>query len=226
MAEEAINLYDNIDLQCCENTLPHSRSMIVNKDSFSSGDKLKKCEACKSLPMLHFTSDSNKKSRIRSSASLPSCMKLAEVLLTTRPKVPTSPTIGDLLGDDNLFHHQYHRAYSSTRSKRARPHYASRRRSPLPDHSRSYHVHHSRRKRREQPNSPSVVETSLTPIYPSFYPNTYNYSALPTYGYYYSCNASSYCACHMPDSYAGLYQSDTAYPAWPYPSDQMRGGFH
>ena len=213
--EEAINLYANIDLQCCDDTPPRSRPMIVKEETPN------KCEACKSLPMLHLASGSTKKSRIRSSTSLPSCVKLAEVSLTTRPRVSTSPTIGDLLGDDDLFHHHYRRTYSSTRSKRPRPHYSSRRHSPLSAHSRSSHVHHNRRKRREQQKPPSTLEASLAPSYPSYHPSAYNYSTLPTYGYYYSCNPSSYCACHMPDSYAGFYQADTVYPAWTYPSGDV-----
>lgn len=220
-AEEAINLHANIDLQCCDDMPLRSRSTIVMEDSFNSRDKPKSCEACKSLPRLHLASGSTKKSRIRSSTSPPSCVKLGEVLPTTRPRISTSPTIGDLLGDDDLFHHHYHRAYSSMRSKRAKSHYPSRRNSPLSAHSRSSHVHHSRRKRREQQKPPSTWKTSLVSSYPSICPSTYNYSTLPTYGYYYSCNPSSYCACHMPDSYAGFYQADTAYPAWTYPSGDV-----
>jgi hypothetical protein len=194
------------------------------------------CVAYKSLPNILFSSKSNKILQLHMSKSLPSCLKFVEeqsqydkrVSISNRmnieniTKKKSNPTIGELLGDDELFHYQYHNQYSSSRSKRKQQHHHHHHLS----YSRSSYinVHYGRRKQRRsnyyfstiQESQPSLSSSELiesiantNQVY--LYPTTYNYTPIPTYCYYCYSNTTSCCPCLTSDCYGGLYQQEIYY---------------
>ncbi|CAF3095704.1 unnamed protein product [Rotaria socialis] len=101
-------------------------------------------------------------------------------------KNKANPTIGELLGDDDLFHYHYQHQYSSSRNKRKRYHHRS--------YSHRKHHRKTQESRYQFSLSSQYVESTskLNQIYS--YPTTYNYTSLPNYCYYcYSNMSSSYC---------------------------------
>ncbi|CAF3306992.1 unnamed protein product, partial [Rotaria sp. Silwood2] len=131
-----------------------------------------KCNAYKSLPNVLFLSKSNQILPLHTSQSLPSCLKflndkyqynknLSVSKLINTKKNPINliernnlhPTIGELLGDDDLFHYHYHKQYNSSRFKRRRHDYRS--------YSRSSHIHHHYRKHHHQNKEFQYQSSSL-----------------------------------------------------------------
>ncbi len=187
------------------------------------------CIAYKSLPNIQFSSNSNKILQLHTSKSLPSCLKFVQGQFQYDKRVSISnkmnifennkinPTIGELLGDDDLFHYHYHNQYSSSRSKRKRHH-----------HHRSYsrspyiHVHYGRRKQRrsnysntmqESPHLPPSSSSKFIQSIPDInqvylYPTAYSYTPIPSYCYYCYSNMTSRCPCLISDCYGGLYQQE------------------
>jgi hypothetical protein len=179
--------------------------------------------ACKSLPNILFSTKSNKRSHLHRSQSLPSSLKFVpeqsqydkRISVSNKinliKKKTSTPTIGELLGDDDLFHYYYHHQYSSSKFQRKRHHHQSY------SHSSHIHVHYGRRKQRRtnyfnttkdfqssSKTSESINDTNQ--IY--FYPTTYNYTPLPTYCYYCYSNLASYCSCLRSDCYGGFSQPE------------------
>jgi hypothetical protein len=183
-----------------------------------------KCNVCKSLPNLLSSSKSSQILQLRRSQSLSSCLKFVQRKFSYNKRTSISkvmnketkksnPTIGELLGDDDLFHNRYHHYYSSSRSKRKCHYYRSYSRS-------SIHVHYGRRKQRQstyshttkvsQHSSPSKLIESIPDthqVYP--YSTAYSYMPLPAYCYYCYTNMTSYCPCLLSDYYG--YQQEIYY---------------
>lgn len=163
------------------------------------------CIAYKSLPHILFSSKSNKIFQLHTSKSLPSCFKFLQEKLSISTiininKKKSNPTIGELLGDDDLFHHNYHNQYSSLKSKRKRHYHRSYSRS-----SSSIHVHYNRRKQRRNPIEESQPIESI--------PNTNQIYLYPTSTYCYYCQ-SNITSCYpylISDCYGRLYQQEICY---------------
>jgi hypothetical protein len=179
-----------------------------------------KYSACKSLPNLLFSSKSSQTLQLRRSQSLPSCFKFVQENFPYHKRTSTSnrmtseknPTIGELLGDDDLFHNRYHHHYSSSRSKRKRHHHHYQSYS----RSSSIHVHYGLRKQQRSMYSNTTKGSQLIEsmqnthqVYP--YSTAYNYTPLPAYCYYCYANMTSCCPCLISDCYGRLYQQETYY---------------
>ncbi|CAF1020335.1 unnamed protein product [Rotaria sordida] len=168
-----------------------------------------KCKAYKSLPNVRFLSKSNEIAELHKSKSLPSCLKflykkypynkkfliskqinIKKNQLNLIEKKNLNPTIGELLGDDDLFHYHYHKQYNSSRFKRKRHHYRK-------------HQHEIKEFQYQSFQSNESTSKIKNQIY--FYPTTttYNYTPLPTYCYYCYSNISSY---FISDYYKSLYE--------------------
>ncbi|CAF2044535.1 unnamed protein product [Rotaria magnacalcarata] len=152
---------------------------------------LNRCNACKSLPKILSLS---KTIQLYESKSLPSCFKFLREQFPNKKKISTlemmnknkvNPTIGELLGDDDLFHSHYQHRYSSSRNKRKRYHHRS--------YSHRKHHRKIQESRYQFSLSSQYVESTsrLDQIYS--YPTTYNYTSLASYCYYCYSNMSSYC---------------------------------
>jgi hypothetical protein len=185
------------------------------------------CIGYKSLPNILFSSKSNKILQLHMSKSLPSCLKFVQEQFQYNKKISISnkmniennkknPTIGELLGDDDLFHYHYHNQYSSSRSKRKRNHRSYSRSSYI-------HVQYGRRKQRRSnylntikesqhpPSSSKIIESIPDTNQVYLYPTTYSYTPIPAYCYYCYSNMASCCPCHIPDCYGGVYQQEICY---------------
>jgi hypothetical protein len=179
-----------------------------------------KCIAYKSLPNILLSSKSNKRLQLHISKSLPSCLKFVEIqspydkkisisnkmTIENNEKKKSNPTIGELLGDDDLFHYHYHNQYSSSRSKRKRYHQSYSRSSYI-------HVQYGRRKQQSQhpPSSSKIIESIPNTNQVYLYPTTYSYTPMPAYCYYCYSNMASCCPCLIPNCYGGLYQHEIGY---------------
>ena len=178
--------------------------MDMNKEYISN-----ECNAYKSLPNILLSSKSKKMSFIHSSKSLPSCFKYSQdqsqrisLLNMAKNKIEkkkSNPTIGELLGDDDLFHSQYHNQYSSSRSKRKRYN-----RHSLPSHISVRHDHRKEHQSNYLKQSQHTSETSQIFLNP-------NCAPLPAYYYYYYSNIASCCPCVISDPYVGLYPQGICY---------------
>lgn len=161
-----------------------------------------KCIGYKSLPNVLFSSKLNRSSSLYKSKSLSSCFKfIQDTKINVIQKNKSHPTIGELLGDDDVFHNQYHKYYSSSKSKRKQYYY---------HHRSSIHVHYNHRKPRRSQHFKSMKQfqhSSLEPITNTnqfyLYPTSYNYTPLSTYCYYCQSNMYPY---RISDYYGGLYQ--------------------
>ncbi|CAF4612831.1 unnamed protein product [Rotaria sp. Silwood1] len=190
-----------------------------------------KCNAYKSLPNVLYSSKSNQIIQIHRSKSLPSCLKFLyekyqynkKLSILKRINIKKNsiernnyhPTIGELLGDDDLFHYHYHKQYNTSRFKRQRHHYRS--------YYRSSHIHHHYRKHHHKikefqyqssrlscscNKSTSEIKNQIY-LYPT---TTYNYTPIPTYCYYYYySNMSSYYPYFISDCYKIFYQKERYY---------------
>jgi hypothetical protein len=186
--DDSINLYANIDLNCDEYDSWRPIDTIVPIDITNSN---KECNAHKSLPNILLPL----KSKQISSQSLLSCLKFSistssKTKIDSIEKKKSNPTIGDLLGDDDSFHSQYHNQYSSSRSKRKRYY-----RHSLSSHNSIPH----REEQRMNYYTPSTNQVYLNP----------NYTTYP--GYYYYSNITACCPCLITDPYVGLYQQGICY---------------
>ena len=92
-----------------------------------------KCISYRSLPNLFTASESKSKYRLHRSKSIPSGhyrkafnkINIEYNRINVIKKKKSDPTIGELLGDDDLFHSSYHHQYSSSRFKRKQYHHRS-----------------------------------------------------------------------------------------------------
>lgn len=159
------------------------------------------CAVCKSLPNVLFSSKSNRMLSLHTSKSLSSCFKVVQDQSQYyKKKNKINPTIGDLLGDDDLFHSHYHNQYSSSRFKRKQYH----------SHIHPYHGH--RKPRRSNyfhtiKDSQSIPESNQVYLYPA----TYSYTPLPSCCYYCYSNMTPCCPYLVSDYYTGLYQQEICY---------------
>lgn len=155
----------------------------------------------RSVSTLLFPLQSNQIVPLRRNQSLPCCLKISsrEILINHKTTVSIeinsntvegmSPTIGELLGDNDRFHQRYHHYYTRSNSKRKR---------------------HSRRKYRQ---STSLQTFSKSPsIYPEISPDPsqfYSYSPVyhyaPHLNYPYWSNPSP---CLICDAYQGWYSRE------------------
>jgi len=183
------------------------------------------CITYKSLPNILFSSNSNKILQLHTSKSLPSCLKFIQdqfqydkrVSISNKMNIENNtitPTIGELLGDDDLFHYHYHNQYSSSRSKRKQYHHRSYSRSPY------IHVHYGRRKQRRPnysnimqesqhlPSSSNIIQSIPDTNQVYLYPTAYSYTPIPSYCYYCYSNMTTCYPCLVSDCYGGLYHHE------------------
>lgn len=149
-----------------------------------------KCLAHQSLPNILIVS--NRILPLRRSQSLPSCLKFTSTPMMKEKR--SNPTIGDLLGDDDRFHHRYYHHFNPWKSKRKR------------------YSHHERRKHRHSTTSKSMpISPDIHQYYP--YSNVYNYSPHPNYSYYYWSTIPS---CWICDYYRGFYSTESTMASFLY----------
>ena len=188
------------------------------------------CITSKSLPNVFFLSKSNRKLQLHRSTSLPSCSRFLQeksqyykriskldILNIEKNKInlikkkKSNPTIGELLGDDDLYHYQYHNQYSASRFQRKRYRHRSYSR---PSHTYIYPSHRKQQRLnyfdtiKESPHRPSstlqVIESIPNTSQLYLYPTTYSYPPLPAYCYYCYSNMASCCPYLISDCYTGL----------------------
>ncbi|CAF1573148.1 unnamed protein product [Adineta ricciae] len=176
---------------------------------------------CTSLPNIFNNSESKNLIQTQRSSSLHfptrSCLLKLQSCNREKDKMKVSnPTIGDLLGDDDLFHSRYHHYYTSKKSTRKRhysPSHHSNNERYRSKHRRSTHSHRS--EKFQHPISPSTTTESTlstSQIYP--YPTFYNYLPISSYGCYCYSNMASYCSCLVSDCYARSYYNETGYESF------------
>jgi hypothetical protein len=171
------------------------------------------CNASKSLTNVLFVSQSNKKLQVHRSDSWSCCSRflqdkshdykrisksnMEKNKINLIKKKKSNPTIGELLGDDDLFHYQYHHQYSTSRFQRKR--YYSR-----PSHRKQQRANyfHPIKESQHQLSSFNVIESIPDTNQFYLYPTPYNYSSLPAYCYYCYSNMASCCPCLIPDCYS------------------------
>lgn len=164
------------------------------------------CYAYKSLPNVLFLSKSPQQIKLSTSKSLPSCLKLHYEQTSDKNKLSRTqqinkrklhPTIGDLLGDDDLFHHYYRHKYSLSKHKRKRYHYHSY-------SSRNRSKYRYKKDQHQSSISSQIIESTskMNEIY--LYPPMYNYTSLSNYCYYCYSSMSSYCPYLISSSYNNI----------------------
>lgn len=180
---------------------------------------INRCNTCKSLPSVLSLSLSNRSIRLKPSKSLHSCFKftdkksvhdnknLTKIDLITTKKL--NPTIGELLGDDDLFHKRFY----SARFKRKEHHHHS--------YSQSFYSQTRRKRRKYQRSnynntknetryqSCQIIDSTpnINQIY--LYPTT-TYSYTPSNACcYYGYSSMSYCCPYLlSHGYTGPYQQE------------------
>jgi hypothetical protein len=167
------------------------------------------CNASKSLTNVLFLSQSNKKLQVNRSDSWSCCSRFLQDKSHYYKRISKSnmvkkkksnPTIGELLGDDDLFHYQYHHQYSTSKFQRKRYHYRS-----------SHRKQQRAKESQHQLSSFNVIESIPDTSQFYLYPTPYNYSPLPAYCYYCYSNMASCCPCLISDCYTGLYQQEISH---------------
>ncbi|CAF1048166.1 unnamed protein product [Adineta steineri] len=158
---------------------------------------------------------SNKTVQPSRSNSLPSCLTYSQKKITI-PKVnieknnidliKKNPTIGELLGDDDLFQSRYHNQYRISRYQRKRYRQQS--------YSRNHSYYNRQKQQRfnrineSQQQSSNIIESISNANQFYSYPTTYNYPSLSSYCYYCYSNMASYCPCLISDCNTGLYHQE------------------
>lgn len=161
-----------------------------------------------SLPNILFPSQSSQIIHLRRNQSLPCCLKFSwrEISYNHKAQISIqmnsnteeerlSPTIGELLGDNDRFHQRYQHYYTRSDCKRKR----------YSDHS------HSRQKHRystsfKTPNKSPCVYPGISPDISQVYSYSPVYHYTPHLNYSYWSNTSP---CLICDSYQGLYPTET-----------------
>ncbi|UJR26877.1 hypothetical protein I4U23_008188 [Adineta vaga] len=177
---------------------------------------------CKSLPYISIQFQPNRTLQLQRSSSLTfhnrSCSAKFQFYKPSEwniekskvKKEKSNPTIGDLLGDDDLFHarHRYQYSISKTSRKRNNSHidtYHHRSKS-----QRSTYMHRNE-KSSHQFSSSTFTETvpNINQFYP--YPPIYNYLPISSCGYYCYSNMASCCPYFVSDCYTRLYYQEMVY---------------
>jgi hypothetical protein len=185
------------------------------------------CTAYKSLPNVLFLSKSNRMLQLHTSKSLPSCLKFSQQQFEYYKKISnieknkinliekknSNPTIGELLGDNDLFHYHYYNQYSSPRCKRKRyyPQSPSRPAHTYRKQRRSNYFNTIKDSQQQPFSSNKIIQSIPETNQVYLYPPSYNYTPLPAYCYYCYSTMTSCCPCHISDCYTGLYQQEICY---------------
>ena len=148
-----------------------------------------------SLPNILFPLQSSQILQLRRNQSLPCCLKFSSREISynqmnSNTEERLSPTIGELLGDNDQFHQRYQHYYTRSDSKRK---------------------WHSRRKNRystsfKPSNKPPSIYPAISPDISQFYSYSPVYHYTPHLNYPYWSNTSP---CLICDSYQGLYPTET-----------------
>ena len=197
-SDDSIQLYATIDLHSADDD--DRTGVCPTIDAVHSADIQRTTQRSRSL--CHMTRTTGLLSVIVSQASrsLPSCLKFSEKTHSDckTPMIstiePIEKTIGDLLGDDDHFQHQYQ--HDSFQFKRD-DHHRRRAVSKLRSHARPLRTsgRYDRQARRfnpSQPQQPYLSEMTTGPHQLSI-----NANPMLTYPSYYYTHVPSYCSCSM-----------------------------